>query len=311
MSVYSIKDNINDFMKDFSHENSVCKGRMFLEWVLGNVFNRTPEEIQTNDLDGGVLIPDGSNDKGIDAAFIDGESIYLIQTKYNKSHSKDSVQAFKVKMEEFINNKDGSGYTHNLVKIHDAMLDDSIYSIKIYYITDIDLTSEKATYMYDEFERDLIAKGPKEKDVTFCAAGVENIKSITMGILEQVPKEIRVKEVRFIFANSFLNRDSNTIVGEMPIKELASIVKKHETFIFHSNIRNFLGKNKINKSISETFNKQPKDFWFFNNGITIVCSDFSKVSSSVDNQYKVTGPQIVNGCQTSTTIMREWISNSN
>ena len=69
--------------------------------------------------------------------------------------------------------------------------------------------------------------------------------------------------------------------------------------IFESNIRHFQGLVDVNKKIKESIeNPNNEDFWWLNNGITIIATNPSLVGTtlSVDNV------QIVNGLQTSYSI---------
>jgi hypothetical protein len=71
--------------------------------------------------------------------------------------------------------------------------------------------------------------------------------------------------------------------------------KSHLT---EGNVRYFLGEDtSINTSIIETAKTKSKSdiFWAMNNGLTIIGDAVAPLGS---NQYSVTNPQIVNGCQT-------------
>ena len=69
---------------------------------------------------------------------------------------------------------------------------------------------------------------------------------------------------------------------------------------FDSNVRDYQGKNNVNSSISETLHRvDNNDFWWLNNGITILASNISPVTS---RSLIITEPEIVNGLQTSNEI---------
>jgi hypothetical protein len=75
--------------------------------------------------------------------------------------------------------------------------------------------------------------------------------------------------------------------------------------IFEANVRDYQGRNEVNKQIKETLNDDHgEDFWWLNNGITIVASKASQSSKvlSIDD------PQIVNGLQTSREIFEHFQS---
>ena len=75
---------INEFMWEKGKLTSVEQGKRFLEAVLLKLFDRTETDLDNNSLEDGVIFPDGAEDYGIDAAFIDGDILYLIQGKYRE-----------------------------------------------------------------------------------------------------------------------------------------------------------------------------------------------------------------------------------
>ena len=73
-----------------------------------------------------------------------------------------------------------------------------------------------------------------------------------------------------------------------------------EQSIFESNIRDYQGSVVVNKKIHSTLTKDDNiDFWWLNNGITILANDISPVTSK---SLMITEPEIVNGLQTSNEI---------
>ena len=88
--------------------------------------------------------------------------------------------------------------------------------------------------------------------------------------------------------------------------EIARIVNEDDKgFIFDLNIRKYLGNlGAVNKDIKETCSNEDTSylFWFLNNGITIVCDNVDPVNDPDDAHVKIENMQIVNGCQTSTSL---------
>ena len=76
--------------------------------------------------------------------------------------------------------------------------------------------------------------------------------------------------------------------------------------IFDLNLRRYYGagKGRVNPSIAATSSNGNEShlFWFFNNGITIVCDRCQVVDDPDFPHLKLTNLQIVNGCQTSMTL---------
>lgn len=78
---------------------------------------------------------------------------------------------------------------------------------------------------------------------------------------------------------------------------------KYKDDLFSGNPRNFLGagkrKNKINLGIMKTVEKQPENFWAYNNGLTALVNDYY----IEDNMLKsVTGITVINGAQSTGAI---------
>ena len=68
--------------------------------------------------------------------------------------------------------------------------------------------------------------------------------------------------------------------------------------IFEANVRDYQGRTEVNDSIGESLNQAHEDFWWLNNGVTVIAS---QVTSS-GRTLTIEDPQIVNGLQTSTEI---------
>ena len=88
--------------------------------------------------------------------------------------------------------------------------------------------------------------------------------------------------------------------------EVARVVNSNaDGSIFDLNIRKFLGRRgNVNRDIITTCTdlQDSHEFWFLNNGVTVVCRHFDVVSDPDNPHVKIRDMQIVNGCQTATAI---------
>ena len=281
-------------------------GHRFLEWVLLKLFNRTEMDLMNDDASDGVAFTDGTKDFGIDCSFLDGDTLYIIQGKERKQHNHDNIPAFEANISAFLKLENARSIREKLRPIFSFVQSDEVREIKIYYITNNYLDNEFRDYHYkdtcaefnEEYSRLL------DKNVTWEIVGYEKYPSIRTGILLELPGAAKKAQSTLILARYFENRDSTTVVAEIPLKELARLVRANLQYIFASNIRNYKGMNAINKRIKETYEEHPKDFWYFNNGITIVCEDYTLDRDR--GNIVIHAPQIVNGCQTATTIYKCW-----
>lgn len=105
------------------------------------------------------------------------------------------------------------------------------------------------------------------------------------------PLEIKERDVKTSGYSGFVS-------GNDLVKSLLDENNKFKGHLTEGNVRFFLGEDtKINTSIIETARSDSKSeiFWAMNNGLTIIGDAVAPLGS---NQYSVTNPQIVNGCQT-------------
>ena len=99
------------------------------------------------------------------------------------------------------------------------------------------------------------------------------------------------------------------LIGRMSVAELVRLTNEHENHLFERNIRRYLGLagNRVNEAVAATLrdpNQRP-NFYFYNNGITITCSQFRHNALQRDNwRVHVDDLQIVNGGQTARTVQQ-------
>lgn len=80
---------------------------------------------------------------------------------------------------------------------------------------------------------------------------------------------------------------------------------KLRRYLFDSNVRDFMGLNRVNEDIRDTLsNMHSPDFWWLNNGVTILATGAVIIGKSI----KIEDIQIVNGLQTSESIFRHFES---
>jgi hypothetical protein len=104
----------------------------------------------------------------------------------------------------------------------------------------------------------------------------------------------------------YYSEDLKGLVCSIPASEIARLVNDDpDESIFDLNIRRFLGtRGAVNKDILSTCTSTDfsHQFWFLNNGITVVCDRFDAVTDPDNPKIIVENLKIVNGCQTATTI---------
>jgi AIPR protein len=113
------------------------------------------------------------------------------------------------------------------------------------------------------------------------------------------------------FAGKSLVDDFNykrVLIGKVNVVAFAQLFEKYGDLLLEKNIRRYLGfhKNRVNESIKETLTGDKKEnFYFYNNGITIVCNKFSyNALQGSDWNVTMEDLQIINGGQSCKTIQQ-------
>lgn len=99
------------------------------------------------------------------------------------------------------------------------------------------------------------------------------------------------------------------LVGKVAVTEIAELFNQHGDLLLQRNIRRYLGlhTNRVNTAIHQTLQDplSKGDFYFFNNGITIVCQQFRhNALQGANYQVRLDNMQVINGGQTCKTIQQ-------
>jgi hypothetical protein len=74
------------------------------------------------------------------------------------------------------------------------------------------------------------------------------------------------------------------------------------------NIRQSLGGTEVNSQIKQTAATAPENFWYFNNGITLVAEEAAKAPAGAASRssgiFSFKGASIVNGAQTVSSLSK-------
>lgn len=96
--------------------------------------------------------------------------------------------------------------------------------------------------------------------------------------------------------------------GQVDAPDVAEWWAEHQATLFDRNLRKFIHDSSVNEAISETLAKDPSKFWYFNNGITVLCDRIQKApaggTSRRSGKFNFEGATVVNGAQTVGSIGR-------
>ena len=264
-------ENVQESIKEYvgAAKNDVEKGNSFLQWILTRVFEATED-------DAADAIVDGPNDLGIDAYLpvdFSENTIRLFQSKYGTSHSSEAIIKFKEDVKRLLE-KDIAKMRPELAQLVTKIKEKNL-KIKCCYVTD-----QKVEYDDEIVE-------------------IVGIDEIVQMLWDRIKKPAAGKKSSIILEKMLLH--DSTILGILKLRELTEFVSRNRDYVFESNIRQWMQfKTTVNKGLRDTLQSDPEKFFYYNNGITIVVSDFEVVGG---NLIELHAPQIVNGAQTSNSIL--------
>lgn len=97
-------------------------------------------------------------------------------------------------------------------------------------------------------------------------------------------------------------RKTESWVFTMSGEDVGKMFAQEGLRLFARNIRGYLGDTEINESMAETIQKEPHNFWYYNNGVTMVCNDAKQVKEGGEDVLIVERGQVINGQQTTRTL---------
>jgi hypothetical protein len=94
--------------------------------------------------------------------------------------------------------------------------------------------------------------------------------------------------------------------GVVDATTVSNWYERHGNKLFAQNIRSVLGNTSVNNSLVETLSRNADHFWYFNNGVTVLCDTIRKkirgANTRTFGEFVVTGASVVNGAQTVASI---------
>ena len=94
--------------------------------------------------------------------------------------------------------------------------------------------------------------------------------------------------------------------GTIPVAAIGAWFNQYGNRLFAKNIRYYKGSTEVNQGIKEVLKNEPDKFFYYNNGIKILCKKITKKAAySTDRNtglFVLEGVSLVNGAQTTGTI---------
>lgn len=256
------------------------------------------------------ILTDGGGDAGIDSIYVGDTTdlelpVTIFQGKYKKNLETDSnfpanevQKVINTIWTIFDRDKDISTINPTLKaeieEIRSLISDGYIPVVKVV------LFNNGLTWN-DEGQQHLTnANFPKEQ-VVFEYINHENIVDFIQSTKE-IKASLKLTGESVVENFNF----KRVLIGKVNVTEIAKLFRNHGDGLLEKNIRRYLGlnRNRVNEAIHETLLGDKKDnFYFKNNGVTMVCRKFSYNALQEKNWDIIAEDlQIINGGQTCKTI---------
>lgn len=282
-------------------ENFPDLGRSFVFWVLKNFYDLDEETAASK-------IVESPNDKRVDALLEEDGSVKILQCKCFKSPkevTESEIVLFKGCI-DWLKNPDEVKKL-NLDRLYDASLtfterwnEGADVELHFFALGEFSPNARHERIVFNKVDARIQMYFHDYKDILnyYEARSLEENPLAEERIeFELTPREYFIREGRV-----------RSIVATIKGKDLLRIYDKYGDALFERNIRLYRGSRKgsINERIIDTIldEDERKNFWYYNNGISFICSEFILHESAAQPKLEIKGFQIINGCQT-TACLRE------
>lgn len=310
--IMQLRDDIKAIQDTYIRNDSKLENDWyaFNYWILNYLYHVDIDDIKSSVTE--------FNDKGIDCFvhYEDTKELYIIQNVYYKDSSnlkRDTISDFLVTpLHSLLQNT--YKRSAKLQNLFNEIKEDNEYTIFLYLYT----TKKRNSISNDILS--LFEKVPFEYkfSVETKLIDIDEIKNIYYGnrfdndISFDYDIQISKKDLIDQTAAQH-DRENNvdTAYVAVNVYEIYKMLEESNNIgynLFDKNIREYLGitgkRGKTNKDIKKTLLDpvERNRFFYYNNGITMICDDFHSYQKNKRTTLSVSHPQIVNGCQTVNTI---------
>jgi hypothetical protein len=253
-----------------------------------------------------ATVIDGTADKGIDAiAVVDGPEphVYVVQAKWSKDGKAKSERLAVLELLaglRLIDDEDFAAFNPRGRLL--AEYAKSVMAKGPTLVTQVAVLM-RADDVSEGFRQALI---DGEKEFNRHGRVLDHRVILAPEVWRSVRQDLAPQPVELI-ANLFpwfeISSPYPSYQGLVEAEEIARWVE-YGSHLFNLNIRNPLGRTPINNELIGTLTEKPEHFWYFNNGITVLCESVDKTlhSMRMPHTRPVTltlhNASVVNGAQT-------------
>jgi hypothetical protein len=257
----------------------------------------------------GRAVIDGDKDQGIDAIAVGDNSrdVWLVQAKWSDSGKGKLDRADALKFADGVRQVADRSFDNFNDRIGPfiAQLDSAMgdYRLRINLVVALMGTNslpDSVTDVLDRLREEANANGPLlDYDVLAAADFHRRLRQ------DVAPDPVNVTVTMWNWLQR--ERPFEAWQGTVRAQDIARWYGEHKDALYEQNVRKSLGVTRINSGIKETLLKEPENFWYFNNGITVLCDRIEpnylgRRRGDDPVELALAGVSVVNGAQTVTAI---------
>jgi hypothetical protein len=263
-----------------------------------------------------------SKDKGIDALLIDdaARAVFVVQAKYRKQldakgESRTDVMSFAEVVVRLTDRDEATfhAYLEDTSELVGARLREARkkvckekYLIWLYFVT-----TGKVSASIRKDVHQLVRKTDSQARVEVIGGkrAMLLFRDFLDGVAPPIPTlDLEMENLPGVVVNGISQRFDHRTKVESWVFSMRgdAVAMLYETAgprLFARNIRGFLGSDTaVNQGMVATLKSEPERFFYYNNGVTIICDEAERKSSGGHDILQVGNPQVINGQQTTRTL---------
>jgi hypothetical protein len=259
--------------------------------------------IKDDDQQAADAITNGPNDIGLDAIFIDDPAriVCLVQGKYRREIGKKNEVRGDI--------LDFAHKAHVIGNPRKENFRDSTQGANPLVITKLKQAQERVQkhgYRVGLYYATLGKCSPSLR------REAEKLRDYLDGAAPPIPNiDLEMEKGSGVAVNGIYQRydnrsDIESWAFSMKGDAIANLVNYYGGRLFARNIRGFMGENTpVNRGMKNTLESEAEHFFYYNNGLTIICDNAEKKSHKGKDILNVSNPQIINGLQTARILTAE------
>jgi hypothetical protein len=279
---------------------------LFVAWVLKALVTENEDEVLRS-------LTNSPNDKDLDAVLVDhrARTVFLVQGKYRMrgfgTHREQRSDVISFASWATILNGQKSAFDQRRDRMNDVAKPAATtawdmarrgYSVHLLFAT----TGRCSQNVIDDAEAEVRAQSG-------CNFELLDSKRVLLVLDDWVYGGVGppVRRLSFPVESNILERPDpysnvEAWVFSMRTADLAELYSSAGNRLFARNIRASLGSTAVNRAVKATATGSPEYFWYYNNGVTVVCDDAVESKRAGATLLNVSNPQIINGQQTTVSL---------